>query len=189
MANKAKVIQMIGAIKTLYSYYARDVDSQQLVQLWAGLLKDYSDEEASYGLAEAMKTCTMPPTPADVIGYIERARDATRDTDVIVWDKLRRALNECYKLTGYFGDFEELADGRTADALARAKVTEIWEGLPAEAKRFLGSKSEFIRKSKLDEKSQQIEESRFRKAFHDLRKDVKTEEKLLITQERKKLNA
>lgn len=185
MANKAKVIQMIGAIKTLYSYYAKDVDNQQLVQLWNGLLKDYTDEEASYGLAEAMKVCTMPPTPADVIQHIEKARDMARDTDVIVWDKLRRALNECYRLTSYFGDFEELADGRTADALARDKVKTVWNSLPLEAQRFIGSEAEFIRKSKLDDKSMQIEESRFRKQFPDLRNHAKHEEKRLATAERK----
>lgn len=191
MANKAKVIQMVGAIKTLYSYYAKDVDNQQLVQLWTGLLKDYSDDEASYGLAEAMKVCTMPPTPADVIQHIEKARDMARDTDVIVWDKLRRSMNECYRLTSYFGDFEELADGRTADMLARAKVNEIWEKLPIEAKRFIGSETEFIRKSKLDDKSVQIEEARFRKQFPELRTHAKVEEKKLLNteEERKRLNA
>ena len=184
MANKAKILQMVGAIKTLYSYYGKDVAQDQLIQLWTGLLKDYSDEEASYGLAEAMKVCTMPPTPADVIRHIEKARDLARDTDVIVWDKLRRSLNECYRLTSYFGDFEELADGRTADMLARTKVKQIWEQLPIEAQRFMGSEAEFIRKSRLDDKSQQIEEARFRKAFPDLRVHAKATEKRLLTDEK-----
>lgn len=187
MANKSKIIQMVGAIKTLYSYYAKDVSQDQLVQLWTGLLKEYTDEEASYGLAEAMKVCTMPPTPADVIQHIEKVRDMARDTDVVVWDKLRRALNETYRLTSYFGDFEELADGRTADTLARNKVKELWEGLPHEAKRFIGSETEFIRKSKLDDKSMQIEESRFRKQFPDLRAHAKHEEKKLLASEDRRL--
>ncbi len=189
MANKAKIIQMVGAIKTLYSYYAKDVDNQQLVQLWFGLLKDYSDEEASYGLAEAMKVCTMPPTPADVISHIEKRRDSMRETDVEVWQKLRQGLDECYRLTGYFGDKQPTASGKTFAEVARDKVTALWRELPTEAQRFIGSEQELIRKSKLDDKALQIEESRFRKQFSDLRETAKRVERIAIaTAERKKLH-
>ena len=189
MASKAKVTQMVGAIKTLYSYYAKDVNTEQLIQLWTGLLKAYTDEEASYGLAEAMKVCTMPPTPADVIEHIERRRDLARDTDVLVWDKLRQGLNECYRLTGYFGDRQPTSDGRTFSDIAHDKVTKLWESLPIEAQRFIGSEQEFIRKSRLDEKSLSIEESRFRKAFPSLRETAKQIERVAIaTEERRKLN-
>lgn len=189
MASKAKVIQMVGAIKTLYSYYAKDTDTEQLIQLWTGLLKAYPDEEASYGLAEAMKVCTMPPTPADVISHIEKRRDLFRDTDVVIWDKLRKGMNECYRLTGYFGIKEEVSEDKTLDMLAREKVTAIWESLPFEAQRFIGSEREFIRKSKMDEKSLQIEEARFRKAFGELRESAKRSETIRIaTEERKRIN-
>lgn len=189
MANKAKIIQMVGAIKTLYSYYAKDVNNEQLVQLWTGLLKDYTDEEASYGLAEAMKVCTMPPTPADVIQHIEKRRDIARDTDVVVWGKLRQGLNECYRLTGYFGDGQPTSNGRTFSEIAHDKVTTLWEELPLEAQRFIGSEQEFIRKSKLDDKALSIEENRFRKQFPTLRETAKHIERTAIaTQERKLIN-
>lgn len=189
MASKAKITQMIGAIKTLYSYYAKDVDAEQLIQLWIGLLKEYPDEEVSYGLAEAMKVCTMPPTPADVISQIEKRRDLMRDNDVRVWDTLRKGLGECYRLTGYFGIREHVDDNTTVDMLAREKIKTLWENLPFEAQRFIGSENEFIRKSKLDEKSLQIEEARFRKQFAELRSQAKTAERIGIqTEERRKLN-
>ena len=44
MASQKKIVEMITAIKTIYSYYAKDCDVELLVQTWGVLLRDYKDD-------------------------------------------------------------------------------------------------------------------------------------------------
>lgn len=41
MATQNKVIEMIATIKTVYSYYAKNVDVSLLTKTWVALLRDY----------------------------------------------------------------------------------------------------------------------------------------------------
>ena len=41
MATQNKVIEMIATIKTVYSYYAKNVDVALLTKTWVALLRDY----------------------------------------------------------------------------------------------------------------------------------------------------
>ena len=70
MASKKKISELIIAIKTLYPYYSKnsnDAENAVLIGTWDMLLKDYTDAEVGTALAQCLRTCKMPPTPADVI--------------------------------------------------------------------------------------------------------------------------
>ena len=50
MASQNKIIQMIAAIKTIYSYYAKETDVEMLLKTWTMLLKDYPDNAVEVAL-------------------------------------------------------------------------------------------------------------------------------------------
>ena len=78
MASQNKIIEMIAAIKTIYSYYAKDTDVQMLVKTWAVLLKNYPDDAVEVAFYKCLQTCKMPPTPADVIEKLSDLIDVNR---------------------------------------------------------------------------------------------------------------
>lgn len=45
MASKNKILEVIGAIKTIYPYYAKETNVELLVNMWQILFADYADKE------------------------------------------------------------------------------------------------------------------------------------------------
>ena len=92
MATQNKITEVIAAIKTLYSYYAKDTDLAVLVKTWGVLLKPYPDEVVEIALLKCFQKCKTPPTPADVIEQINLMIESTEETDEEIWGKFTKAL-------------------------------------------------------------------------------------------------
>ena len=138
----------IGAIKTIYSYYARDTDVKLLVQAWGLLLADYSDEVVERAFFTALKRCKVPPTPADIIEIIAEARKSLEPSDEELWSIYHDALRQVLRLTGMFAYTYIDETGLSQGEQARRKVTEIWNGLPEKLKIYLATESELIRRAR-----------------------------------------
>lgn len=145
MATKNKIIEMIGAIKTIYSYYARDTDVKLLVDTWTMLLKPYEDEVVSMAFYKCLQTCKMPPTPADVIEAIQTMQKTVGQSDEELWALYCRELRtvaDCVQRFGYtYVDHTGISQGQQA----RKKVDAIFESLPEKIKRYVASKGELVR--------------------------------------------
>lgn len=145
MATQNKVIEMIGAIKTIYSYYAKDTDVKLLVATWTKLLEGYNDELVSTAFYKCLQECKMPPTPADVIEHIRELRKAQELSDEELWTIYSRALIETSRLMSQFEYTYVDATGLSQGTQARRAVERLWEGLPDKIKRYLASKGELMR--------------------------------------------
>ncbi len=173
MASQNKIIEMIAAIKTIYSYYAKGTDVEMLVKTWGVLLKNYDDEIVEVAFYKCLQVCKVPPTPADVIEQIQSMRQTLEPTDEELWTVYEQALRETSRQMSNFGATFIDSTGISQGDQARRKVDEIYNGLPEKIKLYLASKSELMRNAQewgLDIKFSSWEKPRFMKSMPIMRK-------------------
>lgn len=179
MATKRKIAEIIASIKTVYSYYAKDIDFKALAKLWEALLSQYPDDAVEQAFLLCLQTCKMPPTPADIVAQIETASKASGVSEYELWDILTRALRETVSLIGEFGyTIIDRKTGLSQGRMARQRVAEIWNGLPEVLKQYLASKGEMMRMSQMSESDLRYERQRFLKAIGAVTEQVQIRERL-----------
>lgn len=163
MASMKKIIEIIAMIKTVYPYYSKDADVKVLSKTWDLLLKNYPDEVVDVALIKCLQICKQPPTPADIIEQIDMIYTVNQASEEELWLIYRNAIQLTAKYVyrikyPVFGEdpFKE--------------IEKIWNGLPAEIKRYLGSLSELKRISGSLEEELTFEKTRFMKAVPTMRK-------------------
>lgn len=161
---------MIAAIKTIYSYYAKETDVQMLVNTWAVLLKDYPDEAVEVAFYKCLQTCKMPPTPADVIEKLDEMAKANAPTNEELWDRLTRTLKEASRLVYRFDFTFVESNGKTQGQNARRDFDRLWNNLPDELKQYFGGSGELIRLSGASDEELKFERTRFFKTIPTIQK-------------------
>ncbi len=159
MATQKKIIEMIGSVKTIYPYYAKDTDVQILVRTWTLLLKDYPDKAVDVAFFKCLQTCKMPPTPADVIEQLNSMVDALETTDEELWGIYMKALEKVYHQLHYikYPLIDETPDH------AHKRIEDIYNGLPERLKYYIGSKGELMRMADYSDEDLKYEKNRFLK--------------------------
>ena len=180
MASKKAIVELLGSIKTIYSYYGKDADLELLINTWYSLLSNYTDEEVKIGTFLALRVCKYAPVPADVIEQIENQKQIEKPSEQELWALYRQALRETnyysYRLNYNYIDSSGISQGEQA----RSAIEAIWEGLPQELQIYLGDKSELLRNAReLNEADISFEKNRFTKTFPVLQKRI--EDKKLLT--------
>lgn len=173
MANKKTIIKVIGAIKTVYSYFGKDTDIEMLVNTWHSLLIEYTDEEVNRGLYMALKKCKYAPVPADIIEQIETFRSIKKPSETQLWVAYQKALKEVlylsYRLHYNYVDYTGLSQGEQA----KRRIDEIWEELPQELQIYIGDKEELLTNARaLNYSEGSYERNRFSKNFAIIQKRV-----------------
>lgn len=167
MATQKKIIEMIGSVKTIYPYYAKDTDVQILVKTWTLLLKDYPDKAVDVAFFKCLQTCKMPPTPADVIEQLNSMLEATEATEEELWSEYTVALRKVEKQLGYLQ--YPLFGETTADTHKR--IDAVWEGLPERLQQYIGSKGELMRMARdYTDNDLKFEKQRFLKTMPSIKK-------------------
>lgn len=180
MASKQTVVKAIAAIKTVYSYFGKDSDIQLLVDTWAALLAEYTDEEVDRGLYKALKVCKYAPVPADIIEQIEGLRTLKKPSEVQLWVELQKALKEVlyfsYRLNYNYIDETGISQGEQA----RRKIDSIWYNLSEELQIYLGDKTELVTAARGLNYSEGLsyERNRFSKTYPILVKRVEANKAL-----------
>ena len=172
MASQKKIVEMITAIKTIYSYYAKDCDIELLVQTWGVLLRDYKDDVVDIAFYNAMQSCKVPPTPADIIERIKEMQKASDPTPESLWNELRAAIKETQKQMYYFRFNYIDNSGISQGERARKKVDDVWNALNEKLKSYLSSKEEMIAIARNDEDDLKYEKSRFLKTLPIIEKRI-----------------
>ena len=172
MASQKKIVEMITAIKTIYSYYAKDCDIELLVQTWGVLLRDYKDDVVDIAFYNAMQSCKVPPTPADIIERVKEMQKASDPTPESLWNELRAAIKETQKQMYYFRFNYIDNSGISQGDRARKKVDDVWNALNEKLKSYLSSKEEMIAIARNDEDNLKYEKSRFLKTLPIIEKRI-----------------
>lgn len=173
MASMNKITDIIAAIKTIYPYYAKDTDIKTLAVMWAGLLKDYDDAAVEASMYKCLQICKQPPTPADVIEHIQAARKSQEMSDEDLWAIYVKALHDTARQMSCFEYTYVDESGVSQGDQARAKVEQIWQGLPEKIKHYLSAKSELMRNARennFDSSFATWEKQRFLKAMPVMQK-------------------
>lgn len=176
MASQNKIIEMIAAIKTIYSYYAKDTDVQMLVKTWGVLLKNYPDEAVEVAFYKCLQTCKMPPTPADVIERLDEMIKADEPTHEELWNTFTKTLRKTSSLVYRFDFTFVEANGKTQGQNARAEFNALWDALPDALKQYCGGSGELIRLSRASEEELKFERTRFFKTMPTIEKRQATAE-------------
>ena len=167
MATQKKIIEMIGSVKTIYPYYAKDTDVQILVKTWTLLLKDYPDKAVDVAFFKCLQACKMPPTPADVIEQLNSMIEATEATDEELWSEYTTALRKVEKQLGYL---QYPLFGETTDD-AHKRIEAVWEGLPERLQFYIGSKGELMRMARdYTAEDLKFEKNKFFKSMPQMKK-------------------
>lgn len=167
MATQKKIIEMIGSVKTIYPYYAKDTDVQILVKTWTLLLKDYPDKAVDVAFFKCLQTCKMPPTPADVIEQLNSMLEATEATDEELWSIYTQSLNKVERQLGYL---QYPLFGETP-ADAHKRIEAVYEGLPERLRLYIGSKGELMRMARdYTDNDLKFEKQRFLKTMPQMKK-------------------
>ena len=181
MASKKIIVEVLGSIKTIYSYYGKDVDLELLINTWHTLLHSYTDEEVKVGMFLSLRVCKYAPVPADIIEQIENQKQIEKPSEQELWALYRQALKETnyytYRLNYNYIDSSGVSQGEQA----RIAIEAIWEALPQELKIYLGNdKTELIRNAReLNEADLNYEKTRFTKTFPILQKRIE-DKKLML---------
>ena len=147
MAAQNKIIEMIATIKTIYPYYAKETDVENLVKTWSLLLKDFPDGVLDTAFYKCLQVCKQPPTPADVIEQVRNINKSQQMSSAELWNCYYKSLRETDRQVYAFRYTYVDASGVSQGDQARKKVTQIWNELPEAIKIYLSSESELIRKS------------------------------------------
>lgn len=187
MASQNKIIEMIAAIKTIYSYYAKDTDVQMLVKTWGVLLKNYPDDAVEVAFYKCLQTCKMPPTPADVIEKLDEMIKADAPTPEELWNTLTKTLRKASAMVYRF-DFNFVeANGKTQGQNARCEFNALWNDLPDTLKQYFGGSGELIRLSRASDEELKFERTRFFKTIPTIQKRNEAAELRLSIAEGSKL--
>ena len=167
MTTQKKITEMIASIKTIYPYYAKDVDVPTLVKTWTALLKEYPDDLVEAAFYKCLQICKMPPTPADVIERIGTIISALNPSPEQLWSKLVAAIGETGEELGWL-------QYATLDRDAHIQnIQRIWDNLPEEVKQYVGNKAELRRMAETFSTDDfKFEKARFIKGFSDIKTRV-----------------
>lgn len=171
MASKAKISEIIGAIRSIYPYYAKDGMIAVTASVWERVLQNYNDEEVSAAFYSCLQSCKVPPTPADIIERINGARKALEPSNEQLWSVYYDALVRTLDLMAQFSYTFVESDGISQGQKARNKVDKLYEGLPSKIKEYLGSKGELMRIARsINTQDASFEKARFLKAMPSVEK-------------------
>lgn len=171
MVSKAKISEIIGAIRSIYPYYAKDGLIAVTANVWERVLQNYNDEEVGAAFYLCLQSCKVPPTPADIIERINGARKALEPSNEQLWSVYYDALVRTLDLMAQFSYTFVESDGISQGQKARNKVDKLYEGLPEKIKEYLGSKGELMRIARsLNTQDASFEKSRFLKAMPSVEK-------------------
>ena len=144
MASVEIIKQIIARIKTLYSYYAKDADVKTMLAVWEEVLGEYGDKEVAVAFKECLKSCKMPPTPADVTGKIEELKESQMKTDTELWVEFKKALNKANEYIYRFNQNAICENGKTSGEYARETVKKIFDSLSPELRIYLNNVNTLI---------------------------------------------
>lgn len=167
MATKKNIAVVIGTIKTIYPYYAKDTNVEMLVKTWLAVLNGYEDTAINNALLLCLKECEMPPTPTDIVKKIEILQN--NDSLTELWAKYTVVLQKINDLQYDFKFTKTETNGKTQGQNAKEKAKSLYDELPEQIKNYFGSFGECLRMARtFDETNLNFEKNRFFKTMPDI---------------------
>lgn len=173
MASINKITETLAAIKTVYPYYAKDVNVEYMAKIWQAAFAGYEDNELEGALHMCLRKCKKPPAPADIIEEIELTREMYMPTSEQLWGNYCDAITRASRLVTCFNYTAVTDNGKSQGQIAREKCEEIWESLDKELRLYIGSYGELVRRAydrAMGESEIKYEQDRFLRSIPEIRR-------------------
>lgn len=162
--------EMMKTIAATYRYTYKDCPEEALQRMmvaWFESLKDYTDEEVLKAFRICLMKCKTPPTIADIVEKVEKARDLKRPSKAEIWERLLQAVSDSKKLV-----FTEQYGYTALYRLKNNECRGIFGSLPASVKKWLGFEA-FCRYGEMNTTSLNAERARFMKEIDEIRETMR----------------
>ena len=139
---------------------------------WFESLRDYTDEEVIKAFRICLKKCKTPPTIADIVEKIEKARDLKRPSKAEVWEQLLQAVDKTKKSV-----FVEDRGFRPLYVLKNDECKSIFYTLPKCVRKWLGFDT-FCGYAEKTATALDVERARFMKEIDEIRETIREYEQI-----------
>lgn len=178
--EKTDIVQYLFLIRQTWNdAYKTDSKEEEsiLANFWFEVLKPYPKEVVNNAFMNAIRTSKFYVKPADIIGEIEKMREALIPTELELWKKLFGACERWGRL------LSDLRNKYQNDYLneQEEKAQQDYDGLSAEIRKYwVKSFIDFLKYAnevdKMDETSLSVEKSNFIKFIAKCREKEKIKE-------------
>lgn len=177
--------EILKTIAATYRYTFKDCPRETMERMtvaWFESFRDYSDEEVLKAFRICLLKCKQPPSIADLVDKIEKARDLKRPSKAEVWEKVMQAVEMTKKQV-----FSEQYGWRPLYKYKNAECKTIFMDLPRSVQKWMGFDA-FCSYGDMSATALNVERSRFMKEIDEIRetiremKQISTNELLLIAQ-------
>ncbi len=156
-------------VKNAYPYFAKDMVLADVAKAWDMLLSEYTEAEIAHACKKAIKTCTNPPTPADIVRECEKVRAIGEKTDEELWNELSQARAKAEK---WVDRLNYPYTGKENKDECAAKITDIFNGMSEPNKKYLVNVWGFLAYCGQDE---EYEKGRYLRAIPQVRERIRVE--------------
>jgi hypothetical protein len=171
--------EMMKTIAANYRYTYKDCTDdtmQRMMVSWFESLREYTDEEGVKAFRVCLMKCKQPPTIADLVEKIEKARDLKRPSKSEVWESVLLAVNETKKQV-----FTEQYGWRPIFELKNEECKKIFSSLPQSVKKWLGFDA-FCSYGDMSATSLNVERSRFMKEIDGIRETIREQRQIAMNE-------
>jgi len=171
-----KIGQIVATLTSIYPTHFDKVDMGITTKIWNKLLTPYTDEEVSSALWLVLEKCTYPPTPAEIINEIKKAKMPNKTEE---WAKLVKTLRKVEDLEYKLQFTAVMSNGKTQGQIAREQIDDEFNKLSPTLKSYVGSVGELRRLARdCDDESLKYEKNKFMKIIDDIQDTVDARLKL-----------
>ncbi len=171
--------EMMKTVAATYRYTYKDCPEetmQRMMVAWFESLRDYTDEEVLKAFRICLRACKQPPTIADIVEKVEKARDLRRPSKSEVWEQILKAVDETKKQV-----FTEAYGYRPLYKLKNEACKGIFAGLPQSVKKWLGFDG-FCSYGEMSATALNVERSRFMKEIDEIRQTIREHKQIAMNE-------
>lgn len=169
--------EMTKTIAANYRFTYKDCTDDAMKRMmvsWFECLQDYTDEEGWKAFRICLRKCKNPPTIADIVEKIEKARDLKRPSKSEVWERILKAVAETKKQV-----YSNECGWRPMYKLKNEECRKIFSGLPQSVKKWLGFDA-FCSYGDMNATALNVERARFMKEIDEIRLAIREDRQMAL---------
>lgn len=167
--------EVLKTIAATYRYTFKDCPRETMERMtvaWFESLRDYGDEEVLKAFRICLLKCKNPPTIADIVDKVERARDLRRPSKSEVWERVMQAVKASKKQV-----HTELYGFKPLYWLKNDECRSIFCDLPPSVKKWMGFET-FCSYGDMSATALNVERARFMKEIDEVRETFREQRQI-----------
>lgn len=171
--------EILKTVAATYRYTFKDCPRETMERMtvaWFESLRDYEDEEVLKAFRICLRKCKAPPTIADMVEKIEKARDLKRPSKSEVWEIVLKAVSESKRQV-----YTERYGYKPLYWLKNEECKKIFCTLPQSVKKWMGFDA-FCSYGEMNVTALGVERSRFMKEIDEIRETLREQRQISMNE-------